>query len=64
MKPRDYVVLERALEEGVQLGLKRVFKHREDPLTEDQERVLTEQLPEQILDVICEWFTFEGEEGD
>ncbi len=60
MKPREYEVLDMAIENGVGAGWRAAHKHVEDP-SADQIRDAIETA---VSDSICEWFEFddEGEE--
>ena len=58
MKPKTYRILERAIEEGVEIAWKnRVFKHEDNP---SDERVV-EIITNSIMLAIDEVFTFEDE---
>ena len=54
MKANDYVVLCRAVEEGIAYGLSRAEKHVDHPPREYQQ----ECLELAIINAICEVFTF------
>lgn len=55
MKANEYKVMREAVEAGVRFGVRRAYKHsdREEP-TESQQ----EYIAEEVLNSICEWFTF------
>jgi hypothetical protein len=54
---KAYTVLERAVEDGVRYGYFRAFKHTEKP---GQERII-EEVSQAVMNEICEWFSFAGE---
>jgi hypothetical protein len=58
MKVRAYVVLRRAIEEGVDYGWRRAHKHTETPDPE----TIKDQIVTGILNEVCEYFEFDGEE--
>ena len=60
MKAKEYSVLLRAVEEGVQRGWNRAHKHTDKP-TEDQ---MIEAMETNIMNEICEWFDFAEPEED
>ena len=57
MKPKTYNLLERCIEDGVQMGWNRAHKHTEtpDPIW------LREQIYQAIMFEIHEWFDIQGE---
>lgn len=58
MKANEYKVMREAVEAGVRYGVRRAYKHYDtDPPTEAQQ----EYIMEEVLNSICEWFTFEGD---
>lgn len=57
MKAKEYMLLDMAVQDGVNAGINRAFKHTEKP-TEEQ---LAEAIKCAVLSSICEWFTFEDE---
>ena len=58
MKPREYRLLERCIEEGLQRGYRRAYKHSDSP-TEEQ---ILDSLETNILGEIAEWFAFAPDE--
>lgn len=61
MKVKEYPVIERAVTEGVLLGIRRFYKHR-DVVPEDIEQMaLAEKVAEHVMAEICEWVTLEGD---
>ena len=46
MKAKMYNIVERALEEGLAYGVRRIFKHRDGPLTEERLLGLVDELVE------------------
>lgn len=59
MRANEYKVMREAVESGVRFGVRRAYKHtdKEEPTVEQQEYMV-----EEILNSICEWFTFESQE--
>lgn len=58
MKPNTYHVLSHCIEQGVQFGLNRAFKHDDNPTRE----VIEEHLERELMNAIHEWFTFDSNE--
>lgn len=58
MKPKVRVILELAIEQGVNRGWNRAHKHIENP----EEHIIKEHLEEAIMSAIYEYFTFDGED--
>ena len=54
MKPKTYVILERAVEEGARLGYNRAFKHNENP----SEEAIVESVVDGVMLSISEVFAF------
>jgi len=59
MKVNVYVVLCRALEEGIAVGWSRAHKHTDKPT----EEAVKNDIENEVLNAICEFFKFEDEEG-
>ena len=59
MRANEYKVMREAVETGVRFGVRRAYKHtdKEEPSVEQQEYMV-----EEILNSICEWFTFGDQE--
>jgi len=55
MKAKDFKVLERAIEEGVNFGLSRAYKHTENP----GDGIIKDNINREVLNEICEMFTFD-----
>lgn len=55
MKPRMYNILSECIENGVELGYRRAFKHADSP-SEDS---IIESIHREILNKVCEYFIFE-----
>lgn len=55
MKPRILPLLERCIEDGIELGLVRARKHTDDPKDADVAAAIERAIWEQIHD----WFEFE-----
>ena len=66
MKPNTYVILERAVEQGVLLGYRRAFKHGEYltsmPLPTEEEMVDT--ITDAVMLTVSEVFDFSHQSGD
>jgi len=60
MKPKIYTILGQAVEEGVQRGYYRAFKHVEDPSPE----AIIESIDFAVMASILEYFTFDSEFDD
>jgi hypothetical protein len=58
MRMRAYDVLRRAIEEGVEYGWRRAHKHTDAP----DEETIKDQIVTGILNEVCEYFDFDGEE--
>jgi hypothetical protein len=56
MKPNSYVILSRAVEEGIDIGYIRSFKYTDIPTTQD----IKNRIYEEVMNSICEVFTFEN----
>ena len=55
MKPKLLPILERAIEEGTNLGYNRAFKHTDAP----DETLIKYKIYEAIMEEIHEWFEFD-----
>ncbi len=55
MRPDAYKLLEMCVENGVNLGYNRAFKHNDDP----SEEVIKDYIQTAIMAEISEWFTFD-----
>ena len=66
MKPNTYVILERAVEQGVLLGYRRAFKHCEYltsvPLPTEEEMV--DAITDAVMLTVSEVFDFSHQSGD
>jgi hypothetical protein len=58
LRVRAYDVLRRAIEEGVEHGWRRAHKHTDAP----DEETIKDQVVTGILNEVCEYFDFDGEE--
>ena len=58
MKVNAYVVLCRALEEGIAVGWNRAHKHTASPT----EEAIKDSIENEVLNAICEFFKFDGQE--
>jgi hypothetical protein len=57
MKPKTHVILEMAIEQGIQRGWRLAHKHVENP----EEHVIIERINDSVMSEIYEYFTFEDE---
>lgn len=53
MKPREHEVLLIAVEAGVASGLRRAFKHREEP---EPDQAVRDVIEQEVINAIYEWF--------
>lgn len=61
MTPRTRDVLEMAIEEGVAAGIRRGWKHTDEPWpTQDQQ----DAIAQEVMTSVDEWFVFEPGRGD
>ena len=58
MKPKFHKILEQAINEGVLRGYRRAHKHIENPT----EGAIIDNIVEQVMNSLDEWFDFEDEE--
>lgn len=58
MKVKEYDVLARAVEEGIDIGYTHAFKHTDEP----GEQLLKDCIYEAVMNQICEWFEFSNVE--
>ena len=58
MKPKTRVILEMAIEQGVQRGWRLAHKYVENP----EEHVIIERINDTVMSEIYEYFTFEEED--
>ena len=59
MKPDSYRLLEQCVETGVSLGLRRAYKHCDDP----SEDAIADHIQRAIMGEVCEWFVFDDLRG-
>lgn len=57
MKPKFYQVLLMAIEDGVEMGWAKAYKHDETPA----DCIIKAQIIDGVLDAINEWFHLEDE---
>ena len=58
MKPKFHKILEQAINEGVSYGYRRAHKHIENPT----EGAIIDNVVEQVMNSLDEYFTFEDNE--
>lgn len=62
MKPNTYRIILDCLETGIAVALRRMDKHADNPLTEEQRNRAAEHLEREIMDAICDKFNFEDDD--
>jgi hypothetical protein len=60
MKPNFHKILETAVHQGVSYGYRRAHKHMENPT----EGAIIDNVVEQVMNSLDEWFDFEDEVND
>lgn len=55
MKAKEYLLLARCVEDGIQYGINRAHKHTESPTREH----LVREIENAVMNEICTWFNFE-----
>ena len=58
MKAKEYFLLERCIEDGIQRGINRAHKYLDDNQLPTREH-LQRYIQESVMLEICEWFDFE-----
>lgn len=61
MKPKALPLLALCLDNGIQLGIRRAFKHEECPLSEEQIQRMIDNIHGCIETELFEWFDMEIE---
>lgn len=56
MKCRTFLVIQHAVEMGAAYGVRRAYKHTDEP-TEEQ---IIAEVESAVMNEICEWFMFEN----
>lgn len=56
---KSYVIMERAVEEGIEFGWNRAYKHTESPEPE----LIREKIAQEVMNAICDVFDF-GDDGE
>ena len=59
MKANEYKLISQCVEDGIQLGLNRAYKHSEGMPTKDS---ILYEIEAAVMQEICEWFDFD--DGD
>ena len=54
MRAKEYDVMERAVEEGVAMGLRHAYKYNPKP----DETAIRDAIVQDVMNSICEWFDF------
>lgn len=60
MRPRELGVLELALNQGLRSGIRRAFKHTDEPPPSDEQ---IETILEVMVGAMSEWFVFEDDDA-
>lgn len=60
LKPKTFVVLQRAIEEGVARGYRRAHKHTDTP----EESAICTSIEEAVMGEICEVFDFDDKQEE
>ncbi len=61
MKPKEYQLLQRCVEDAMPHVWRRAFKHHPDPphMCDESKRKLEEAITAEVMDSISEWFDFD-----
>lgn len=59
MKPNTYKLLDQCVQDGIELGVNRAYKHSDGMPTKD---TLLNEIQASVMQEICEWFDFEYHE--
>jgi hypothetical protein len=62
MKAKVWVLLEHAVGLGVAYGLRRHFKHHDNPLEDAELAALADSISDHVMTEIGEWFEKEGDD--
>ncbi len=57
MRPDAYKLLDMCVENGINLGYNRAYKHNDSP----SETVIKEYMQTAVMEEIAEWFVFEDQ---
>ena len=55
MKAKEYLLLSKCVEDGIQYGINRAHKHTDTPTREHLER----EIENAVMNEMCSWFEFE-----
>ena len=55
MKAKEYLLLSKCVEDGIQYGINRAHKHTDAPTQEH----LAREIENAVMNEICSWFEFE-----
>ena len=64
MKVNLYALLSDKIEEGLEWGIRRAYKHDESPKTEEQMIAQVDQIMIEIMGAVGTYLTFDDEHGD
>ena len=56
MQVNDYLVMERAVEEGISYGYMRAYKYTDTPTPE----MVKDAIRQSVMNEICDWFKFQS----
>jgi hypothetical protein len=59
MKPKEYDVLDMAVDNGVEAGWRHAYKYRACEPPEPEASHVRDQIKQDVLNAICEWFDFD-----
>ena len=54
MKAKEYALLQRCIEDGIERGHQRAYKHDDDPPKDHIKNAICES----VMTEVCEWFDF------
>ena len=61
-RPRDYAIVQRAVEDGIRYGWRRVWKYHEGPTLPDDDATMDgvgEEMERAIMNELCEVWRFD-----
>jgi hypothetical protein len=60
VRAREYLVIDQAVETGIQVGIARAHKHNDAPALE----TIAESIKTEVMREISEWFEFKENDGE
>lgn len=64
MRADEYKVLLQCVESGARIGIRRFLKHSDIDIREELVQQLQNTVVDEVINVICEWFSFEEVKND